>query len=100
MRHTQIYIKVMRLYLSYEHFAENDMIFDSPVGGIDIFVQVFTILYYYVYNNPRNRGSILRLMNQQNYDATIFRTADFLREISNFDHVDVDKAQIFTMALL
>jgi hypothetical protein len=69
--------------------------FDANVNGIEIFVAVLTGLYYFVYNNPRNRGSVIRLMNQNNYDPNIYRTADFLREISNFEHIDVEMAQTF-----
>ena len=64
--------------------------FDEIVRGIEIFSYLMTILYFVTFNNKPNKKVVLSLMATNRFEQYVYRSADFIQQISDFDHIKAE----------
>ena len=96
LRHTNIFDSLIDILNTYCNYIDNNKFFDDDVQGDLTFTYTITILYYFCYNNTKNRRILLEHLKQPFYDNKVFRTADLFQEINGFEHVSMEDFQVFT----
>ena len=90
----------MQIFSKYSHYTKHDMIWDEQVQGITTFTYLITILYYFTLNNKYNQKAIHKLMSPNQFDPLIYRSPDFIRQITDFEHLKNDQSELIISTIL
>ena len=61
----------------------------------ELFSTLITIIYYFTLDNKQNRRKILKRMVRHEADFMVYRSADMIRELNHFDHMNTEQAKTF-----